>query len=227
MGSLETTDTDIELGSTMGNENNNKNINYDAATATTTSTTSNINLDAAYLHALTDLIQSVLVLVVGVVIWYEPTWYWLDPILTFCFCIMVLYSSKPIFVRSLTVLLDVCPPDNNNDNNGLLYDRVQETVHRCLADDSSSSIIRRRQQQQQDVIDVNNLRIWYISDGRIGLTVHITIRNNNNNSSNNVTIARRRKNPNTFLLNRLQSSLQREFGIQKDDATIQISSYSS
>ncbi|CAN0391624.1 unnamed protein product, partial [Ectocarpus sp. 13 AM-2016] len=42
-------------------------------------------MEAAVLHAITDLVQSVGVLLAGLLIWYDPRWKWADPIATLFF----------------------------------------------------------------------------------------------------------------------------------------------
>ena len=45
-----------------------------------------LNLRAAYIHVLGDLVQSVGVLLAGIAIWVKPEWQLLDPISTLFFC---------------------------------------------------------------------------------------------------------------------------------------------
>ena len=49
---------------------------------------SDLNLYAAYLHAITDLVQSIGVLVAGIIIYFKPHWQIADPICTFIFAIL-------------------------------------------------------------------------------------------------------------------------------------------
>lgn len=50
-----------------------------------------VNLEAAYLHVLTDLAQSTGVAIAGFTIWYEPTWEIVDPLCTLMFSIFVVW----------------------------------------------------------------------------------------------------------------------------------------
>ena len=70
----------------------------------------NINLQAAYLHVLGDLAQSVAVLIAGLVIWWKPTWQVVDPICTLLFCALVFYSTLGVLRSSISVLLEEVPP---------------------------------------------------------------------------------------------------------------------
>ncbi|OQR87454.1 Cation Diffusion Facilitator (CDF) Family [Achlya hypogyna] len=53
----------------------------------------NLNIEAAYIHALGDFIQSLGVCVAGALIWYNPEWQVADPIATFLFSILVLGTT--------------------------------------------------------------------------------------------------------------------------------------
>ncbi|KAL4094386.1 hypothetical protein PRIC1_010047 [Phytophthora ramorum] len=62
----------------------------------------NLNIQAAYIHALGDFIQSVGVCAAGGLIWYKPEWQIADPIATFIFSILVLATT--IGIRGLPSL---------------------------------------------------------------------------------------------------------------------------
>lgn len=55
------------------------------------SAAADVNLEAAYLHVLTDLMQSIGVAIAGFIIWYQPTWEIVDPICTLMFSIFVVW----------------------------------------------------------------------------------------------------------------------------------------
>ena len=57
---------------------------------------SDVNIQAAYLHVITDLIQSVGVALAGALIWWKPEWQILDPICTFIFSILVLWYNYSV-----------------------------------------------------------------------------------------------------------------------------------
>ena len=54
----------------------------------------NINLRAAYIHVLGDLVQSIAVLIAGLVIMRKPEWEVIDPILSIIFCPIIFYVSS-------------------------------------------------------------------------------------------------------------------------------------
>jgi zinc transporter 2 len=108
----------------------------------------NVNLHAAYLHVLGDLAQSVAVMIAGLVIWLKPTWIIVDPIITFCFCMMVFSSTIGVFRSSISVLLEAVPPR-------LSWNKIYDDLNAL-----------------DNVTDIHDLHIWCISDGVTSLSVH-------------------------------------------------------
>ena len=69
----------------------------------------NINVRAAFIHVIGDLIQSVGVVIAGYIIKFEPTWKVADPVCTFLFSILVLFSTGNILRDALLVLMEAAP----------------------------------------------------------------------------------------------------------------------
>ena len=67
------------------------------------------NLQAAYLHVLTDLVQSIGVAFAGLVVWWKPHLQIVDPICTFVFSILVLSYTIPLIQRITHVLMEGKP----------------------------------------------------------------------------------------------------------------------
>ena len=109
----------------------------------------NINLHAAYLHVLGDLLQSIAVLIAGIVIWFQPTWNIVDPICTILFCMLVAYSTASVFRSSLSVLLEEVPPH-------LDWNTVYNDIQRVGG-----------------VSNVHCLHVWSVSHGTPALSVHV------------------------------------------------------
>lgn len=109
----------------------------------------NINLHAAYLHVLGDLLQSISVLIAGIVIWIRPTWRLIDPLCTILFCMIVLRSTFGTFKSSLSVLMEEVPPH-------LSWSTIYHSI-----------------QQLPGVCNVHDLHIWSVSHGRPALSVHV------------------------------------------------------
>jgi zinc transporter 2 len=69
----------------------------------------NVNLEAAYLHVLGDLAQSVAVLIAGLIIWWKPEYAIVDPLCTLAFCALVFYSTLGVLKAAVAVLLEEVP----------------------------------------------------------------------------------------------------------------------
>lgn len=69
-----------------------------------------INIRAAFIHVIGDLIQSVGVFVAAVLIYFRPDWKVADPICTFLFSFLVLFTTVRLMKESLLVLMEAAPP---------------------------------------------------------------------------------------------------------------------
>lgn len=63
----------------------------------------NLNVRAAFIHVVGDVLQSVGVFVAALVIYFLPTWQLADPICTFIFAIVVLATTIAILRDTLLV----------------------------------------------------------------------------------------------------------------------------
>lgn len=70
---------------------------------------SDVNIEAAYLHVLTDLIQSIGVAIASVNMWRYPHYEIIDPICTLVFSIIALYSTLPLLSRVFLILFEGTP----------------------------------------------------------------------------------------------------------------------
>ncbi|KAF1790611.1 Cation efflux protein transmembrane domain [Phytophthora cactorum] len=91
----------------------------------------NLNIEAAYIHALGDFIQSIGVCIAGGLIWYKPEWQIADPIATFIFSILVLGTTIGIVRDSIHVLMEGTPDGIHADEieRGLLSDDAETALH--------------------------------------------------------------------------------------------------
>ena len=71
----------------------------------------NINVDAAYLHALGDMIMSIGVCISSCFIYFQPTWMIADPICTFVFSVIVCFTVTPIVKNCINVLMEGAPDE--------------------------------------------------------------------------------------------------------------------
>ncbi|KAG7394076.1 hypothetical protein PHYBOEH_005855 [Phytophthora boehmeriae] len=109
----------------------------------------NLNIQAAYIHALGDFIQSVGVCVAGGLIWYKPEWQIADPIATFVFSVLVLGTTIGIVRDSIHVLMEGTPE-------GIHADEIEKGLLAC-----------------KTVEAVHDLHIWSLSAGLPSLSVHL------------------------------------------------------
>lgn len=111
----------------------------------------NINVRAALIHVIGDVLQSVGVFVAALVIYFKPEWAIADPICTFLFSIIVLYTTFSILKDALMVLMEGTP-------SYLQYAEVLQIF-----------------EQIEGVKRVHNLRIWALSLNKIALSVHLAV----------------------------------------------------
>jgi len=68
-----------------------------------------MNIRAAIIHIIGDIVQSIGVVIAAIIIYFQPTWHIADPICTFIFTILCLFTTIPIFRDCLYVLMESTP----------------------------------------------------------------------------------------------------------------------
>lgn len=63
----------------------------------------NMNVRAAMIHVISDFVQSCGVFIAALIIYVEPTWKIVDPICTFLFSILVLFTTLNIMKDAILV----------------------------------------------------------------------------------------------------------------------------
>lgn len=111
----------------------------------------NIGVRAAFIHAIGDLVQSIGVMLAGGLIWWKPEWHIADPICTFFFSILVLFTTVQIMNHGVRVLLDSVP--SNVSQIDLLADL--EAI--------------------QGVQEAHDVHIWSIGSGKPLMSAHLTV----------------------------------------------------
>lgn len=111
----------------------------------------NINVRAAFIHCLGDLIQSIGIIIAAIIIKVRPDWQIADPICTFVFSILVLVTTLTILKDAVTILMEGKPAEYEYD---AIVDEIMNTAN---------------------VISVHNLHVWSLSIDKVALAVHITI----------------------------------------------------
>lgn len=71
--------------------------------------TSNINVDSAYLHVLGDMLMSLGVITAATVIYFRPDLWWFDPVCTYAFAVMILFTSYPTLKNCIDVMMEGTP----------------------------------------------------------------------------------------------------------------------
>jgi zinc transporter 2 len=110
-----------------------------------------VNMEAAYMHVITDLIQSIGVAIAGLIMWKYPHCEIIDPICTLLFGCVALYTTIPLLTRVFYILFEGTPTQID-----------WETVMEKFADIPG-------------VENVHDLHIWSISSTSISLTCHIRV----------------------------------------------------
>ena len=71
----------------------------------------NINVRAAIVHMMGDMVQSLGVICAALIIYFKPEWKIADPICTFLFSILVMITTIPIFIDCMRILMESSPTD--------------------------------------------------------------------------------------------------------------------
>ncbi|XP_052249780.1 zinc transporter 2-like [Dreissena polymorpha] len=111
----------------------------------------NINVKAAFIHVIGDLIQSIGVLIAAFIIYFKPEWKLADPICTFVFSVIVLVTTVTIMRDILVVLMEGTPRSVN-------FKAIQQSL-----------------KGMAEVKEIHDLRIWSLSMDKVALSVHIAV----------------------------------------------------
>jgi cobalt-zinc-cadmium efflux system protein len=109
-----------------------------------------LNVRAALLHVMGDLLGSVAALAAGAVIWLTG-WTPIDPLLALVICVLILYSTLNILREALHVMMEGVP------------------LHMELAE------VGRAMAAVEQVRSVHDLHIWTLGSGRIALSAHVVL----------------------------------------------------
>lgn len=114
----------------------------------------NINVSSAYLHVLGDMLMSVGVITAATVIYFRPDLWWFDPLCTYAFACMILVTSYPTLKNCLDIMMEGAP--ENIDASEL-----EQTIW---------------EQNKADIVDVHDMHLWSLSQGKLSMSVHIKSR---------------------------------------------------
>ncbi|MEO6547504.1 MAG: cation diffusion facilitator family transporter [Ferruginibacter sp.] len=111
---------------------------------------SDMNVKSAYLHLIADALVS-LGIVIGGIIMYFTSWYWLDPLISIIIAVFILFSTWHLLTESLRLSLDGVP------------------LNISLAAIKNSAI------KMEGVIDFHHIHVWAISTTENALTAHLVL----------------------------------------------------
>lgn len=110
-----------------------------------------LNIRAALIHVLGDLIQSIGVLISSIIIKIYPDFKEADPICTIMFSVIVFCTTITVFRDTVRILLEGFPRSLN-----------YETIRNDLCN-------------VPDVIKIHDLRVWCLTTDRMALSVHLAV----------------------------------------------------
>jgi zinc transporter 2 len=122
----------------------------EALSKNASSQSDNLNVRAAYIHVIGDFVQTTGIFIAAAVIWHNPEYWYMDPICTFLFSILVVFTTIPILKESVLVLMESTPA-------GVGIEEVEETLMTV-----------------KGIAEVHDLHIWTIGSGKIALAVHVS-----------------------------------------------------
>jgi solute carrier family 30 (zinc transporter), member 2 len=98
-----------------------------------------------------DMLMSVAVLVASIVIYFKPSWQLADPICTFIFSVIVLFTVGEVIQQCIEILMEAAPRELN-----------------------ISQIIRDLK-GLPNVKNIHDFHLWQISTGKYSLSTHVAV----------------------------------------------------
>ena len=123
----------------------------------------NINIRAAFIHVIGDLVQSIGVLIAAIIIKLKPEWKIADPICTFVFSMIVLCTTITVLKDIVMILVEAVPADID-------YEAIKRSLFHL-----------------DGVRNIHNLHFWNLSTSTKIAMVHITVKSGDNVSRNKLT----------------------------------------
>ena len=113
--------------------------------------TGNMNVDAAFLHVMGDMLMSVGVIIAAICITINPNLWYFDPICTYLFSLIVFGTTIPIIKNCIKIIMEGTPKSINLTK---LTDEILEL-------------------DKENIIDVHDLHVWQIAQGRNTMSAHL------------------------------------------------------
>lgn len=109
----------------------------------------NMNIRAAAIHIIGDIIQSIGVIIAACFIYFFPTWTIIDPMCTFLFSILVLFTTIFIVRDCIKILMEGTPSEINIEK---LTEELEDVP---------------------GVEEVHDVHVWSLSVGKLAMSAHI------------------------------------------------------
>ena len=113
-----------------------------------------MNIDAAFLHVLGDLLMSVGVIIAAFFIWLNPNLWWFDPLCTYLFSVIVMFTTIPIVKNCIQILMEGTPP-------GINLEKLTNDIINL---------------DRENIVDVHDIHVWQIAAGKNTMSGHIKSR---------------------------------------------------
>lgn len=114
----------------------------------------NMNMKAAYLHLLTDMVTSVVVVVGGLLMYFFHI-FWIDPLVSIIIAVYLIGASWRLIKSSISVLMQFAPE-------GIEMDEVTQKIL----------------QTQNQIINLHHIHLWQLDEDRIHFEAHIDFQEN-------------------------------------------------
>ncbi|BAF72359.1 cation diffusion facilitator family transporter [Sulfurovum sp. NBC37-1] len=108
----------------------------------------NMNVKAAYLHLLTDVMTSIAVVLGGVLMYYFGI-FWIDPLISALIAVYLIWASFGLVRESSAILMQFTPK-------GLDVDAVVHAI-----------------EEEPEIEDVHHIHVWKLDDNHIHLEAHL------------------------------------------------------
>lgn len=114
----------------------------------------NMNIKAAYLHLLSDMLTSIAVVVGGLLMYFYEI-YWIDPLVTIIIALYLIVSSWSLMKVSFSVLMQFTP----------------ETIE-------VQDVMNKIKETQNVIENVHHIHLWQLDDHSIHLEAHLNFNAN-------------------------------------------------
>ena len=111
------------------------------------------NIKAALIHVIGDAIQNLGVVVAGLIIYFYPSLVIADPICTYVFSIIVLFTTFRIIKQCISVLMEEAPIKMDIDQ------------------------LKRDFEALEEGVECHDLHVWALSHSKLSLSCHLTSKN--------------------------------------------------